>query len=114
MNYMEPLTPREQDVLALVAQGYANKEIAELLVITVNTVQSHLRSILGKLGVKSRTQAVFKAYHFIPRAPGLFCEKAQRETSVEYTVVSVLQSYTAHDEQPSPHQWPLTSDNLSK
>jgi len=51
--YVEPLTPREQDVLALVAQGYSNSDIAETLVIAENTVRRHLGSIYGKLGVEA-------------------------------------------------------------
>ena len=89
MNTIEPLTPREGEVLALVAQGYSNPEIAERLVITVATVQSHLRSIFGKLGAESRTQAVYKAYQLIPRDPALFWEGIQTETKTEYTTASL-------------------------
>ena len=52
------LTPREVDVLRLVAEGNANKEIAAQLSLTEETVKSHIRSILGKLGAKDRTHAV--------------------------------------------------------
>lgn len=51
------LTPRENEVLALVAQGMTNKEIAQTLVISVNTVRSHLRFILDKLHINNRVQA---------------------------------------------------------
>ena len=51
------LTPREQDVLSLVAQGMADKEIAVELSISVNTVKSHLRNLLAKLQVSSRREA---------------------------------------------------------
>ncbi len=54
----EGLTERETDVLRAVAQGKSNKEIGELLNITTNTVQVHLRNIFGKLGVSDRTEAV--------------------------------------------------------
>ncbi|MBT3321414.1 MAG: response regulator transcription factor [Anaerolineae bacterium] len=51
------LTPRENEVLELVAQGLSNKEIAKRLVISVNTVRSHLRFILDKLHMNNRVQA---------------------------------------------------------
>jgi two-component system, NarL family, nitrate/nitrite response regulator NarL len=51
------LTPRESEVLELVAQGLSNKEIAGKLVISVNTVRSHLRFILDKLHMNNRVQA---------------------------------------------------------
>jgi DNA-binding NarL/FixJ family response regulator len=52
----EPLTERELTVLRLVARGASNPEIAETLCITVNTVKSHLKSILSKLHLENRTQ----------------------------------------------------------
>lgn len=57
----ETLTERETDVLRLLAQGKANKEIAQALVIGENTVKTHVSSILLKLGVQSRTQAALYA-----------------------------------------------------
>jgi two-component system, NarL family, response regulator LiaR len=57
----EMLTPRETDVLRLVAEGKANKEIAGALGITEQTAKSHVHSILGKLGMLSRTQAAVHA-----------------------------------------------------
>lgn len=55
---VEPLTPREKDVLRLLASGLANKEIAARLGISDHTVKYHVASILGKLGAASRTEAV--------------------------------------------------------
>ena len=55
------LTIREFEVLQYASQGYTNKEIGELTYITVNTVKKHMRSIILKLGVKNRTEAVYKA-----------------------------------------------------
>ena len=52
------LTPREVDVLRLVADGNANKEIAAQLSLTEETVKSHVRNILAKLGANDRTHAV--------------------------------------------------------
>ncbi len=57
----EPLTPREMDVLRLLAQGQSNKEIAHALHLVEETVKSHIGHILAKLGVASRTQAVLAA-----------------------------------------------------
>lgn len=57
------LTPRELEVLNLVAQGMNNNEIANELFITIHTAKAHVVSILNKLGVKNRTQAVTKAFN---------------------------------------------------
>jgi len=58
---LDPLTPRELEVLHLISQGLSNKDIAEKLVIALNTVKRHTSSIYSKLGVKSRTQAIARA-----------------------------------------------------
>ena len=55
---IESLTTREHDVLALVADGLPNREIAHALTISEHTVKFHLASIFGKLGVSTRTEAV--------------------------------------------------------
>ena len=57
---IESLTTREQDVLALVADGRSNREVAHQLAISEHTVKFHLASIFGKLGVSTRTEAVQK------------------------------------------------------
>jgi DNA-binding NarL/FixJ family response regulator len=54
---VEQLTPRERDVLALVADGLGNRAIAHALAISEHTVKFHLASVFGKLGVSSRTEA---------------------------------------------------------
>ena len=57
----QALTDRETDVIKLLAQGKANKEIAMALVIGEKTVKTHVSNILLKLGVQSRTQAALYA-----------------------------------------------------
>jgi two-component system nitrate/nitrite response regulator NarL len=57
----ESLTPRESEVLQLVARGLTNKAIAERLDITDHTVKFHVNAIMGKLAAQSRTDAVVKA-----------------------------------------------------
>lgn len=57
----EPLTERETEILGLVAEGLANKEIARRLSIAEKTVKTHLTSIFQKLGVQSRVQAALYA-----------------------------------------------------
>jgi len=56
-----PLTRREQEILALIAAGKSNQEIAELLYITIGTVRVHVHAILQKLEVRDRTQAAVLA-----------------------------------------------------
>jgi len=57
----EPLSEREIGLLRLIASGLSNKEIGETLFITEGTVKNHITHILGKLGVRDRTQAALKA-----------------------------------------------------
>ncbi|PDW00238.1 LuxR C-terminal-related transcriptional regulator [Candidatus Chloroploca asiatica] len=61
---VEPLSVREQEVLALIAAGCSNREIADCLIISVATVRKHVENIHGKLGVQSRTQAAARAREF--------------------------------------------------
>jgi DNA-binding NarL/FixJ family response regulator len=64
------LTDREADVLTLLATGCSNQDVSEQLYIGMETVKTHIRSILSKLGAKNRTQAVVIAYESGFVAPG--------------------------------------------
>ena len=65
MHSCHTLTKREREVLALVAQGKRNRQIAEALTITEGTVEVHLHNIFGKLDVSTRTQAaLFYTFSF--------------------------------------------------
>jgi len=58
---LDPLTPRELEIMRLIGKGYSNPEIASDLVVTINTIKKHTSNIYGKLGVRSRTQAIGRA-----------------------------------------------------
>ncbi len=58
---LEALTVREREVLRLLINGASNREIAQHLVLSVNTVKKHVLNICGKLGVQNRTQAIAQA-----------------------------------------------------
>ena len=62
---VEPISPRELEVLNLLALGKSNQEIADSLFISLGTVKSHTNSLFGKFGVASRTQAVARARELV-------------------------------------------------
>jgi LuxR family transcriptional regulator, maltose regulon positive regulatory protein len=61
LRLVEPLTKREQQVLRLLAAGQPNQQIAEELVVTLDTVKKHVTHVLGKLGAANRTEATARA-----------------------------------------------------
>jgi DNA-binding NarL/FixJ family response regulator len=58
------LTDRETEVLVLLARGLSNRDMAERLYLSQATIKTHVSSLLGKLGVQSRVQAVILAYEY--------------------------------------------------
>jgi two-component system response regulator NreC len=69
---VEPLTPRETEVLGLLAAGYTNREIAEELTLSVRTIESHRANLMGKLGLHSRVELVrYAAEHGLLKPPML-------------------------------------------
>jgi DNA-binding NarL/FixJ family response regulator len=66
LTELAELTPREREVLSLVATGANNREIAEVLTISEKTVKNHISNILMRLNLRDRTQAAVFAHSFLP------------------------------------------------
>lgn len=66
-NPLDDLTPREMDILALVAEGLSNREIAGRLFLAEKTVKNYVSGILSKLGMQRRTQAALFATEWMPK-----------------------------------------------
>jgi len=73
------LTPREEETLVLLTKGYANKEIAHHLGVSIETVRSHLKHIYGKMHVRSRAEAV--ARYMSGTGAGLARQRTRRSAS---------------------------------
>ena len=68
---LSSLSDREREVLSILAAGASNKEIADELFVSAETIKSHVRSILSKLGAKNRTEAALIARGATPRSAGV-------------------------------------------
>lgn len=60
--FAAPLTQREAEVLAMLARGCSNREIADELVVSLETVRTHVKHVFAKCGARNRVQAVVAAY----------------------------------------------------
>jgi DNA-binding NarL/FixJ family response regulator len=69
---LDELTPREREVLGLIARGLANREIAKELVVEESTIRTHVKRILTKLQFRNRAQIVIFAYETGVNRPTVF------------------------------------------
>ncbi len=76
------LTPREREVLTLIARGYSNAEIAEAFVISQGTVKTHVKRMLAKLGLRDRTQAAVFAFESGYVSPGAATAASEEATPI--------------------------------
>lgn len=115
---LEPLTRREREILALLAQGYSGPEIAEQLTLAISSVKWHIQHLYGKLGVNSKRQALTRAKDLgllgtSPRAEGDLVRTepppARSDTDLVRSPATLnpgqpLQTSTLLDQK---HNWPL-------
>jgi DNA-binding CsgD family transcriptional regulator len=103
-EYGEPLSEREREVLELVATGMTNRQIAQELVVSPNTIKVHLRKIFAKLGVESRTEATLTAI----REGWVSVPTEEAPTETVKAAPSVEAPATVPDQRPvlAPLPWP--------
>ena len=112
MRLLGDLTDREREILGLLAQGLRNEDIAKQLYISPQTVQTHVRNILGKLRVHSKLEAVtFAVKHGVSRSA-----EPYPNPGIEPRARSVEASGATHDEpvEPPPPRRPTRSEGPSE
>ncbi len=95
---VEPLTQREREILGLLADGLTNREIADRLYLSHETVKWYNKQLYGKLGVSNRTQAAVKAQEFTPedyQEPG----SAKRVSQPKHNLPAPLTSFVGRQRE---------------
>lgn len=97
MNACHRLTKRERDVMALVAKGKRNRQIAELLMITEGTVEVHLHNIFQKLDVSTRTEAALVYTLTLGQANVALLTEPSHDRGMEHIPSQVRDPRTRHE-----------------